>query len=198
MIARRKANGLAAVLKALKRHKVLAAQELEKHVSSRLALRRLADTGQISSLGNGLYASPALDPFVASVVAVARYYPDTVVSGLTAMVIHELSEERIDRIDVDVERGRSIRNKMVNCHRVPKSRLIGIVTMKYRNEPIRVYDKERTLCEAYRLDPGGPLFFKALKRYLRQQRPNTDRLQEYDRKLKTKVIGHLQQELADA
>jgi len=175
----------------------MTAQELERYVSGRVALRRLADAGELVSLGSGIYATSALDPFVAAVIAVSRYYPDAVISGLTAMTIHKLTDERIDRMDVDVERSRTIRNKLVRCHRVPRKRLIGIETMDFRNEPIRIYDKERTLCEAYQLDPAGPLFFKALKRYLKQHQPNTDRLQEYDKALKTRVIGHLQQELAD-
>jgi predicted transcriptional regulator of viral defense system len=134
---------------------------------------------------------------VASVIAVSRYYPETVISGITAMAIHELTDERIDRLDVDIERSRTIRNKLLRCHRVPRSRLIGIERIDFRNESIRIYDRERTLCEAYRIDPGGPLFFKALKRYLKQQLPDTNRIQRYDKLLKTKVIGHLQQELAD-
>lgn len=197
MQARKDKTNTSALLKRLKERKVMTAQELGRYVSGRVALRRLADGGKIVSIGSGIYASPTLDPFAASVIAVSRYYPKTVISGLTAMAIHQLTDERIDRMDVDIERSHTIRNKFLKCHRVPRKRLIGIEKMDFQKERIRIYDKERTLCEAYRIDPGGPLFFKALKRYLKQQYPDTTRIQRYDQVLRTKVISHLQQELAD-
>lgn len=49
-------------------------------------------------------AHPSLDLFTASLIATARYYPKAVISNITALVIHSLSDEGIDRIDVDIPR----------------------------------------------------------------------------------------------
>ena len=120
------------------------------------------------------------------------------ISGLTSLVIHELSDESLDRVDVDMPRGTSIRNRLLNVHRVTVRNLIGIDKMDFHNQKIRIYDVERSLCESYRLDPSGPIFYKALKRYIKKYPPKPEQIAKYDRILKTHVLKHLQQELADA
>jgi predicted transcriptional regulator of viral defense system len=184
--------------KELARNKVMSTSQLEKFVSGRVVLTRMAEEGKIVPLGSGLYASPTIDPFVASVLAVPRFYPDAIISNLTALVVHGLSDERLDQIDVDIERSRSIRNRLLRVHRVPEHRLIGVATQKFHGEKLRIYDLERSLSDAYRLDRGGPIFFKALKRYLKGHKLRTDIILKYDEALKTRVLHHVQQELADA
>lgn len=187
----------ARAVKALLHKRLMTHSELIRYGTNGVQLRRLSETGQMISLGSGIYASPRLEPFVASVLAASKYYPQTVISGLTAMQIHGLSQEYIDRIDVDIPRETSLRNALLRVHRVPKSRMTGIVQMKYQGGMIRIYDLERTLCEAYKLDPAGPLFFKSLKRYLKLGKIKSEQIAAYDKTLKTRVLMHLQQELAD-
>jgi hypothetical protein len=185
------------ILAALKRQKVMTLAELKKHGASGQKLRRMAAEGLIISVGSGIYSASSFDPFVAAVIATAKYYPQSVISNLTALQIHGLSQEYINKIDVDVSRNTSIRNKMLNVHRVPQSRLIGSIYFKYKGSIIKIYDRERCLCEAYRLDPMGSLFFKALKRYLKSGKVKADRIQHYDKAVKTAVLVHLRQELSD-
>jgi predicted transcriptional regulator of viral defense system len=172
--------------------------ELSALGASGVKLRRMTEAGQIISVGSGIYASVSLDPFVAAVHATAKYYPQAVISGLTALQIHGFAQEFVEKVDVDVPRETSIRNKMLQVHRVPQARLTGVIELKYEGALIRVYDRERTLCEAYRLDPAGPLFFKALKRYVAAGKINASKIQQYDQAAKTKVLSHLRQEIADA
>jgi hypothetical protein len=121
-----------------------------------------------------------------------------VISGFTALQIHGFGQEFIEKVDVDVPRETSIRNKMLQVHRVPKARLVGVTELRYEGATIRIYDRERTLCEAYLLDPAGPMFFKALKRYVAQGKVDPAKIQQYDQAAKTKVLSHLRQEIADA
>lgn len=186
------------VVKALEQHRVMTHAELSNLGVSGVKLRRMAETGQIISVGSGIYSSASLDPFVAAVHATAKYYPQAVISGLTALQIHGLGQEFIEKVDVDVLRATSIRNKMLQVHRVPQSRIVGVIELMYEASLIRIYDRERTLCEAYRLDPNGPLFFKALKRYVARGKIDTLKIQQYDQAVKTKVLSHLRQEIADA
>jgi predicted transcriptional regulator of viral defense system len=158
----------------------------------------MAEAGLILSVGSGIYAAASLDPFIAAVHATAKYYPQTVISGLTALQIHGFGQEMIERIDVDVPRETSVRNKMLHVHRVPKARLVGVTQFKFHGVLLRIYDAERTLCEAYRLDPAGPIFFKALKRYVARGKVDASKIQQYDQAAKTQVLSHLRQELADA
>lgn len=190
-------SGKQAALKALKRRLVMKAGELTVYVPNRNQLRRLAQAGELVDIGAGYYAHPSVDPFVGAVLATAKAFPDAVISNVTALVIHGLSDERIDRIDVDVPRRRSIRNKLVRAHRVSSRHLIGAVSQKFQGHRIRIYSRERALCEAYLIDPGGAIFFKALKRYVRSGEVNPDPVATFDELLGTAALTALSQELAD-
>lgn len=185
------------ILLELKKHRVLKLSELKRHGASAVKLRRMTEAGSVLSVGSGIYATPSLDPFVAAVLATAKYYPQAVISGLTALQIHGLAQEYVEKVDVDVPRETSLRNRLLKVHRVPKGRLVGITKLKHHGGVIQIYDRERSLCEAFRIDPSGPIFFRALKRYIKSRKPNADRILEYDRAVKTDVLSHLRQELAD-
>jgi len=181
----------------IKNEKVLGLAELIELFGNRMEVSRKAREGIIQSLGNGFYATPEIDPFLAALVVVTRYYPQVVISGRTALQIHGLAQDYIEKIDVDIVREKSLRNKILQVHRVDSKRLIGITKLNHHGIGIKIYDIERTLAEAYRLDPAGPDFYKALKRYIKLGIIKADRIAQYDKILKTKVITHLQQELAN-
>lgn len=176
---------------------VLRSKELESILGSRMAVKRKAEAGELQSLGSGIYASASLDPMQAAVIAVTKYFPKAVISGRTALFLHQLSDHAVDRVDVDISTETSIRNQILNVHRVAARRKKGISELKIKGFSVRVYDLERTLCEAYRLDPAGPDFFKALKRYLSRQNPDSEKIALYDKAAGTKVLVHVMQELAD-
>lgn len=185
------------ILEILKRNKVAKASEFKHIRQSRSTLSLLARSGEVVSLGSGYYSHPSIDPFLASIVAVARYYPEAVLSKATALVIHGLSDERIDRIDVDIKRESSIRNKIIRTHRVAENYLIGIEEIIYQGHKIRIYDRERSLCEGYRMDPDGAIFIKAIKRYTASQKVEFDKIAKYDEKISTKVLRAVRQETSD-
>jgi len=185
------------ILATLKKHKVLTFSELQKRGASGSFIYKLTEEGLVIAVGSGIYASSSLDPFVAAVLATAKYYPRAVISGLTALQIHGFGQEYIERIDVDIPRENSIRNKLLRTHRVPKSRLIGIEIMNFHKGKIRIYNRERSLCEAYLIDQEGLIFFKALKRYVASGNIHFDLIQQYDKATRTQVLKHIRQEVAD-
>jgi predicted transcriptional regulator of viral defense system len=173
------------------------ASELAPYIATRTQLRRMVESGNLIALGSGIYAHPSLDPFTASLIATAKYYPTAVISNITALVIHRLSDERVDRIDVDIPRNTSIRNKLLCTHRVPERKIVGAIQLNYSGHKIRVYCQERALCDAYRIDSDGPIFLKAMKRYVKKGDINADLIAEYDEVISTHVLRSLRQELAD-
>ncbi len=185
------------VLSKIKKEKVMAMPELIELFGNRMEVSRKARVGILQALGNGFYATSGLDPFLAALVVVAKYYPEVVISGRTALHIHGLAQDYIEKIDVDIQRDKSLRNKLFKVHRVNPKKLIGITKVTHHGVGIRIYDIERTLADAYKIDPAGPDFYKALKRYIKQGSIKTDRIAQYDKILKTKVMTHLQQELAN-
>jgi predicted transcriptional regulator of viral defense system len=185
------------ILEILKKIKIGKVSDFNNLIQSRLTLSRLAASGDVIALGAGLYAHPSLDPFTASIIAVARYYPEAIISKSTALVFHQLSDARIDRIDVDIRRETSIRNRLIYAHRTAERYLIGIEKISYNDEMIRIYDLERSLCEAYRMDPDGEIFVKAVKRYSANQPVDFEKIANYDKKLSTQVLRAIKQEVAD-
>jgi predicted transcriptional regulator of viral defense system len=184
-------------LKKLKVKKVMRASELAPYISTRTQLRRMVEAGELIAIGSGLYAHPSIDPFTASLIATARYYPNAIISNITALVVHDLSDERVDRIDVDIPRNSSIRNKLIRTHRVAAQNITGAIRLNYQGHKLRIYCKERVLCDAYRIDPDGPLFLKAMKRYVKEGEVDADSIAKYDKALSTNVLRSLRQELAD-
>lgn len=169
-------------------------RELVKLLGHRTAIQRLVETDQLLSLGSGFYSTPKLDPSVAQIHIVARFFPKAVISGVTALIIHKLSDEKLDKVTVDIPKETTLANRLLDVRRVAKSRCVGIINREYFGQKIRVYDVERSLCDAYRID-RGVLFLKALKRYMREYSPNPEKIAKYDKILATKVLSALQQEL---
>lgn len=184
----------------LAQKKVMRSQELEKILGSRIAIKRQVELGNLYPLGSGLYSSPSLDPFTAAILAASKYYPKAIISNLTALVIHQMSDESLNQTDVDIEKSLSIRNRFLNVHRVSKKKMVGVIKMIFQGNEIQIYNRNRSLCEAYKIDPRGPLFFKALKRYLKSKTPDAKDLAEiatFDSVLNTDTLTYLQQGLAD-
>ncbi len=68
--------------------------------------------------------------------------------------------------------------------------------MNYHGYSIQIYNAERSLCDAYRVDRGA-IFFKAIKRYLKMSKRHFENIAKYDKVLGTKVLRSIQQELAN-
>ena len=174
---------------------IYSSRELVKLLGHRMAIQRLVEADKLLPLGSGYYSTPKVDPSVAQIHVVVRFYPKAVISGVSALIVHGLSDEKLDKVTVDIPKTTKLSNKLLDVRRVAKSRFVGTIRMDYFGQQIRIYDLERSLCDAYRIDRGA-LFFKALKRYLRQDSPNPDKIAKYDKILGTKVLQALQQELA--
>ncbi len=183
--------------KKLPKNFVLRSKDLERIFGNRVGIKRKVESGELQAIGSGIYSSPSLDPFTAAAIAVAKYFPKATISGRAALFLHKLSDHSVERVDVDIAKTTSISNKMLFVHRVVPKRLTGISIIKLAGQKIRIYDLERSLCEAYLLDPAGPEFFVALKRYLKQKDPDTVKFKKYDQALGTNVLMHIMQERAD-
>ena len=181
----------------LKEQSVAKASDLAKQGISRLQLSRQASSGDIISLGAGYYAHQSLDPFTASIIAVTRQFPDAVISKATALVIHQISDERIDQVDIDISRLTSVRNKLVRAHRVTENYRVGVEEIDFHGETIRIYDIERSLSEAFKMGPDSELFLKTIKRYSSKGLPQYEKIADYDRLLSTNVLRAVRQEMAD-
>jgi len=178
-----------------KGHPVLSSQELEKRLGSRMAIKALVDAGQIVKTGSGYYASPSIDPSESQFLVVARFFPRAVISGISALQLHKITDEFPERVSVDIERNYSLRNKILEVHRVSKRLMAGVTEQKLNGITIRVYSPERSLCDVYRRLGNGEVFLKALQRYKKNFKPDSEKIAKFDKLLNTQVLAHLRQEL---
>ena len=183
----------------IKVKKVISAEEALKIVSNRMVITRLAKDGKIQHLGGGYYADISLNDFVAGLMVVAKYYRKGVVSGVSALRIQELGDDQIYKIDIDIPNTTSIKNSILNVHRIAKKYLIDYEILDYMGAKIKVYDPTRCLYEAYKLSGYGHEFFKAIKRYHRKYKDNINykKLEKLDRIFGVQILKCLVQEGAD-
>jgi len=184
------------ITKYLNKHVVAKTSELQKIAKSRMSIIRLAEAGLIQSPMRGYYCLPKVDPFTASLVIVSKYYKHAVISGISAAKFYGLTDESINKIDVDVLTSFNIQNSFLKVKRIGKNRFIGIKEVTLLKNKIKIYDEERTLVDL-RLKYSSAIFYKSLKRYIKKGHVGFDKIKKYDQILSTTVITSIMQELAD-
>ncbi len=175
----------------MKKEKVVSAADLLPIFENRMAISRASKNGAFTSIGGGFYSHKDLSCTEATILIVGKYYSDAVVSGLAGLVIHGFDISSLGPVQVDIASTQSIKNKLFIARRVSPTRLHGVTSKTYLNQIVRVYELERCLCEAFR--ETGQEKSKAW-RQVAEQLPspdalNMDKLAEYDRLLKTNLVG---------
>lgn len=140
-------------------------------------LYRMRDEGELLELSRGVFRqadSPAAS--LPDVLAVAYRAPVTIVCCVSALVVHDLTDEIPAAVQVAVPRS----------HRPPRISYPPIEVFRFANatfdlglsmveaapgEDVRVYSAERTVVDLMRLRHrlGEPLALGALRRYLRRR-----------------------------
>ena len=115
----------------------------------RQSLARLVDAGEIIHLERDLYRHPdaGIDPAIEDfAVACARFGPDAVIGGLSALFHHHLSDQAPKQIWVLVPPQKLSRIPRYRCLRTKTSLSIGIED----HGIFRITDVERSIAEAFR------------------------------------------------
>lgn len=155
----------------LLRYDDLAAQRLTRH-----GLDRLVETGEFERIAPGLFLRAGLaDDTTAAWMAVAAKKADATLCLLTALSLHDLTDEIPARSDIAIPRG----SQPVTVHHAPIAwhRFDADTFDIGRTEhplpaglSIGLYSAERTLIDMFRLRHawGSDLAIEALKRWLRE------------------------------
>ncbi|MBL7543663.1 MAG: TetR family transcriptional regulator [Bdellovibrionaceae bacterium] len=142
---------------------------------------------KIFPVGSGYYRTDGLSRHQAEILIVAEFFPESILSGKTALRFHGLLPHDPQRIEVDIDRSKNQKNKLIHFHRVSPRRMIGITSSKLYERTIAIYDTERSLAELFLHDLSENLKRQVLKEYLRLGNVNIDRIREYDALLKTSI-----------
>ena len=107
---------------------------------------------------------------------------------------HELSSFIPQRIDITLPPQRRIpvlpEDLHVRIHKaIPRIYEVGIQTVKNDGYPLKIYDRERTVCDFFRmgLQIGKDCAFEALKNYMAGKK-HLQRLSEYAETLRIKGV----------
>jgi predicted transcriptional regulator of viral defense system len=151
----------------------------------------MLEKGLIEKIGKGLYSSKTT--YVDEMFEVQATNPNVIFSHLSALYIHDLTDRTPLKMTVTVPRiqnvSRLIANGMVEVKRSnEQTHLLGVSEARSpAGFIIRVYDKERTICDIVKnsknIDPQ--ILMDALKRYAQQKDKDLLKLMRYAKILKT-------------
>jgi hypothetical protein len=156
----------------LKKDRVISLKDASKILGNKMAVYRLEQKKMIRKVhpdGLGYFSLPETEEGEAQFAIVAKYYPQCVVSGPTALSLYGLSQDYISEIDVDIPRTTNLSNDLLNVHRVLESKINNVVFRSFESRgvpfEIKIYSPERALHEAYKYYKGLDSFYYAIKKY---------------------------------
>ncbi|WP_036283429.1 type IV toxin-antitoxin system AbiEi family antitoxin domain-containing protein [Microbacterium luticocti] len=156
---------------------LLSYDDLGSRGLTRHGLDRLIENGEFERIAPGLFLRSGLtDDTTAAWIAVATKRPEATLCLLTALSLHELTDEIPARSDIAIPRG----TQPVTVHYAPiawhrfNADTFSIGRTEHAlpdGSSIGLYSPERTLIDLFRLRHawGGDLALGALKQWLRQR-----------------------------
>ena len=150
--------------------------------------------GLLQRLRRGYYVSPAKLNNMDTYEILTALVPDAVISLFSAAQYHELSSVIPQKIDIALPAPRRIpilpENLHVKIHKaIPRIYAVGIQTVKNDGYPLKIYDRERTVCDFFRmrLQIGKDCAFEVLKNYMAGKK-HLQKLSEYAETLQIKGV----------
>lgn len=140
-------------------------------------LYQLRDSGQVYELSRGVFRrADAPVPSWPDLLAVATRAPKAIVCCVSALVVHDLTDELPRAVQIAVrriQRPPQIGHPPTEVFRFDDGTFeLGLSSVEAApNEPVRIYSAERTVVDLMRLRRrlGESLALGALKRYLRRR-----------------------------
>jgi len=150
--------------------------------------------GLLQRLRRGYYVSPVKLNDMNTYEILIALVPDAVISLFSAAQYHELSSVIPQKIDITLPAQRRIpilpEDLHVKIHKaIPRIYGVGIQTVKKDGYPLKIYDRERTVCDFFRmrLQIGKDCAFEVLKNYMTGKK-HLQRLSEYAETLQIKGV----------
>lgn len=151
--------------------------DLDRHGVTRHRLDRLVDEGSYERIAAGLFLRAGIvDDSTAAWMAIATKKPGATICLLSALAMHELTDEIPTRTDIAIPRGGQplvIQRAPITWHRFDAA-TFGIGRIEHplpSGLAIGLYSPERTIIDIFRLrhEWGSDLAVGALKRWLRER-----------------------------
>lgn len=151
--------------------------ELQSLGMTRHRLYALREAGELEQLAPGIYLRPgAMDDTAATWAAIALRKPDATICLLSALALHELTDEIPRATDIALPRGeRTLKTRFtpIRWHSFDRDTYhLGRGTRPLSGDiEIGLYGQERTIIDAFRMrhELGTDIAHEALKRWLRRR-----------------------------
>ena len=175
---------------------IMRTKELQKEKILYRTLQKLIEQEYVEKVRFGYYQWKDLDNY-SEVGLIVRLFPDAIFCRETALRYYGYSD-RIPaewHLAVNKDSGKSrfkIDYPYVKPHFIEPDYLeIGLTTGEIDGYKVRIYDKERAICDCfrYRNKMDREIFNKAIQNYVFDSRKNIPRLLEYAEALKVKRIA---------
>ena len=168
--------------------------ELTKEGISYQKIQKLINDGNVEKIKYGYYQWQDERAFVEA-SAVASLFPEAIVCDMTAAMYYGYTDRAAGVWHIAVD-NKSARNKYkldfpeIKAHFIDESRLyIGVSTGKIDGIDIKIYDRERVICDCLRHmnTMDGEIFNTVIQRYVHDKDKNAAKLMEYAAKLGVEV-----------
>ncbi len=167
---------------------VLKTSELNNLGISSRQINRLIEDGSISRIKHGFYESTEYPP--KEEVIVARLFPDAVIFLESALMYYDYTDRIPSAWQIAVDRHSKTSQYRIEYPLIepyylePKFINIGVDTIQVDGVDIRIYERERTICDTLRYEKKleEEVFSNSLKRYIKDPNKNIRRLFEYAEK----------------
>ncbi|WP_020578788.1 type IV toxin-antitoxin system AbiEi family antitoxin domain-containing protein [Actinopolymorpha alba] len=157
---------------------VISRADLAELGLSKHQLYAMAHAGQLEQIAPGIYVRPGeLDDTTASWAAIGLRKPDATICLLSALSLHDLTDEIPRETDIALPRGErtlSVRFAPIHWHSFDRA-TFGLGRTQHRvtaeGLTIGLYSPERTIIDIFRLrhEIGSDIANDALKRWLRRR-----------------------------
>lgn len=150
--------------------------------------------GSIERVNRGLYKASLYDPKIPpqweELVYTVLSVPDSVICLLSALALYEMTDEIPRKHWIAVSNDRMAPRRAGT--RIIRLRDIktGKTTLKIGNLHVPIFDKERTVIDAFRY-LSKEVAIKALRSYVDQKKPDFNKLYEYGKKLRMDIEAYV-------
>ncbi|NLU36910.1 MAG: hypothetical protein GXX01_07815 [Clostridiales bacterium] len=169
----------------IKRGGVLKTAELKDLGLSSRQIKRLLDDGIITKIKRGFYELK--DYIVRDEVIIARLFPQAVIFLESALFYYGYTDRIPSAWQIAVNKYSEATKYNIEYPLIepfylePKFINIGVSTIKIDGVRVRIYDRERTLCDVLRYEKKleKEVFNNAINRYIEDPKKNIRKLFEY-------------------
>lgn len=171
---------------------ILTKQAEAKGIPRQFLIELMKD-GLIERAAHGVYVSP--DAFEDEMYMLQATNSRAIFSHETALYLHDLTDRDPINLTVTVPSGYNsakLRDSWVKVYFIKKEfHELGVIESKTPfGRPIRIYDKERTICDIVRSRNSIDIsiFYVAIRRYISSKDKNIHLLMRYAKELKVQNI----------